>query len=131
MYKSNDPAQEPAFQRLNDIFKVVLDEDKGLCNAAYRNVQSGIFSAGELHAQMEKVSFLMPRDECAVVDVNSVFPGSATLSKDHSRDCDGALQARAKRKAGNLAGEAHECQGQAEPGRRCFLSQARVGKIES
>lgn len=116
VYKSNDPAQEPAFQRLNDIFKVVLDEDKGLCNAAYRNVQSGIFSAGELHPQMEKVSSPMSRNECATVDVDLVVPGTTTLPADHSRTCCGAPQARAKRKAANLAGKTHECQRQAEPG---------------
>lgn len=55
VYKTNDPAKADDFTRLNDIFKVVLSEDKDLCNAAYRNIQMGIFSAGELHPQAEKV----------------------------------------------------------------------------
>lgn len=58
VYKSNDPAMDEEFTRLNDIFKVVLSEDKDLCNAAYRNIQMGIFSAGELHPRAEKVGAL-------------------------------------------------------------------------
>lgn len=83
VYKSNDPAQEPAFQRLNDIFKVVLDEDKGLCDAAYRNVRSGIFNAGELHPQMEKVGPLIPCNDCAAVVTNWIASGAATLPRGH------------------------------------------------
>lgn len=55
VYKPNDPALEAEFSRMDGIFKVVLSEDKDLCNAAYRNIQMGIFTAGELHPQVEKV----------------------------------------------------------------------------
>lgn len=74
VYKANDPALNSDFTRLDEIFKVVLREDKDLCNAAYRNIQMGIFSAGELHPQAEKVSGSHSRASTACADVSRQGP---------------------------------------------------------
>lgn len=55
VYRHNN-ASEEEFQRINQIFKVVLSEDKDLCNAAQKNLEAGVFTHGELHPTAEKVS---------------------------------------------------------------------------
>lgn len=56
VYRSNDPLLWPEFERLDGMYKVVLREDKELCDAAYRNVRAGVFECGELHPWREEVS---------------------------------------------------------------------------
>lgn len=54
VYRHKD-ATTKAFEKLNQIFKVVLSEDKELCNAAQKNLEAGIFINGQLHPRVEKV----------------------------------------------------------------------------
>lgn len=54
VYRNNDATDE-AFTSISDFFKVVLKEDKDLCNGAQKNLQAGIFLNGELHPHAEKV----------------------------------------------------------------------------
>lgn len=56
VYRNNDATTE-AFEKLNQIYKVVLSEDKELCNAAQRNLKAGIFMSGQLHPRVEKVCY--------------------------------------------------------------------------
>ncbi|CAI6092791.1 hypothetical protein V2G26_012244 [Clonostachys chloroleuca] len=53
VYRNNDATDE-AFTSISDFFKVVLKEDKDLCNGAQKNLQAGIFLNGELHPHAEK-----------------------------------------------------------------------------
>ena len=55
VYRHNS-ASDRDFERINDIFKQVLKEDKDLCNAAQKNLNAGIFDSGELHPRVEKVN---------------------------------------------------------------------------
>jgi hypothetical protein len=51
----NNKASDEDFQWISDTFKVILQEDKDLCNAAQKNLEGGIFASGELHPHAEKV----------------------------------------------------------------------------
>lgn len=54
VYRHNDATDEE-FTHLSDFFKVVMQEDKQLCNGVQKNLESGIFMSGELHPRVEKV----------------------------------------------------------------------------
>ncbi|KAF2148110.1 iron-sulfur cluster-binding protein [Myriangium duriaei CBS 260.36] len=47
-------ASDKDFTDISEFFKQVLREDKDLCNAAQKNLNAGIFTAGKLHPQREK-----------------------------------------------------------------------------
>lgn len=48
-------ASDEDFNDIDQIFKVVMGEDKELCNAAQLNLSAGVFVNGQLHPQAEKV----------------------------------------------------------------------------
>jgi len=48
-------ASDRDFSEIDQLFKVVMGEDKQLCNAAQHNLNAGIFLHGQLHPQAEKV----------------------------------------------------------------------------
>lgn len=52
-------ASDEDFNEIDQLFKQVMGEDKVLCNAAQRNLNTGIFMSGQLHPQAEKVSSLL------------------------------------------------------------------------
>ena len=47
-------ASDKDFHKIDSIFKQVLKEDKDLCNAAQRNLNTGVYVNGELHPEHEK-----------------------------------------------------------------------------
>lgn len=49
-------AKDEDFNFLDALFKRVLGEDKDLCNAAQKNLNTGVYVSGELHPKMEKGS---------------------------------------------------------------------------
>ncbi|KAJ6069329.1 hypothetical protein N7499_011216 [Penicillium canescens] len=53
VYRHKD-APEAKFTEISDFFKQVLREDKDLCNAAQKNLNTGIFTNGQLHPNAEK-----------------------------------------------------------------------------
>lgn len=55
VYRHKDATDEE-FKYITQTFKQVLKEDKDLCNAAQKNLNSTVFINGELHPQAEKVS---------------------------------------------------------------------------
>ncbi|KAF1953416.1 ISP domain-containing protein [Byssothecium circinans] len=50
----NRHSPEAEFQKINEIYKRVMSEDKQLCNLAQKNLNTGVFINGELHPHMEK-----------------------------------------------------------------------------
>lgn len=59
VYRKND-ASDDDFKAIDAYFKTVMQEDKILCNGAQRNLNSGVFTSGQLHPQKEKVcSFII------------------------------------------------------------------------
>jgi hypothetical protein len=46
-------ASDEEFEYIDSFFKRVLDEDKGLCNAAQKNLNAGVFVNGQLHPDLE------------------------------------------------------------------------------
>jgi len=50
----NKNASEEDFQRVNQMYKRVMTEDKALCTAAQKNLSNGVFVNGEMHPKMEK-----------------------------------------------------------------------------
>lgn len=47
-------ATDKQFEDITAFYKQVLEEDKGLCNASQKNLNSGVFINGELHPDKEK-----------------------------------------------------------------------------
>jgi hypothetical protein len=54
VYRHNSASDEE-FNRIVGFYQQVLEEDKDLCNATQRNLNSGIFINGQLHPEKEKV----------------------------------------------------------------------------
>lgn len=52
----NRKSSDEDFQEMDKFFKQVEHEDKNLCNAAQKNLNSGSYVVGELHPRNEKVS---------------------------------------------------------------------------
>ncbi|KAF2151609.1 ISP domain-containing protein [Myriangium duriaei CBS 260.36] len=50
----NRQASDDAFKLVDTMYKRVMGEDKVLCDAAQRNLSTGIFINGEMHPKMEK-----------------------------------------------------------------------------
>ncbi|KAL4866619.1 ring hydroxylating alpha subunit-domain-containing protein [Aspergillus spectabilis] len=53
VYRDNE-ASDGAFHKIDGIFKKVLREDKDLCNAAQKNMNTELYIHGNLHSQNEK-----------------------------------------------------------------------------
>jgi hypothetical protein len=50
----NSHSPDADFQKVNQMFKRIMSEDKALCNQAQKNLNAGVFVNGELHPHMEK-----------------------------------------------------------------------------
>lgn len=50
----NKYSSEEDFQRINQMYKRIMSEDKGLCELSQKNLNNGVFVNGELHPKMEK-----------------------------------------------------------------------------
>jgi hypothetical protein len=50
----NKTSSEEDFQRIDQLYKRVMREDKYLCNLAQQNLNAGVFVNGEMHPKMEK-----------------------------------------------------------------------------
>jgi hypothetical protein len=53
VYRNKNSSEED-FQRIDQIYKRVMAEDKYLCDLTQKNLNSGVFVNGELHPKMEK-----------------------------------------------------------------------------
>ncbi|KAG5952881.1 hypothetical protein E4U53_007641 [Claviceps sorghi] len=53
VYRNKNSSDED-FKLIDDIYKRIMSEDKVLCAATQRNVNTGVFISGELHPKMEK-----------------------------------------------------------------------------
>jgi hypothetical protein len=53
VYRHKDATDEE-FKEVDDFFKQVESEDKGLCNAAQRNLNAGVYVTGDLNSFNEK-----------------------------------------------------------------------------
>lgn len=52
VYRHKDATDED-FENIDALFKRILTEDKWLCNETQRNLDSGIYVNGQMHAQFE------------------------------------------------------------------------------
>lgn len=50
----NKNASEESFKIISEMYARVMREDKVLCERAQRNINSGVFVAGEMHPRCEK-----------------------------------------------------------------------------
>ena len=50
----NKHASDEQFDRVNQMYKRIMSEDKYLCEHAQKNINAGVFVNGELHPRMEK-----------------------------------------------------------------------------
>ena len=53
VYRNKNSSEED-FQHINQIYKRIMSEDKGLCELSQRNLNTGVFVNGEMHPKMEK-----------------------------------------------------------------------------
>lgn len=53
VYRHKD-ATEENFDKINQMYKRIMTEDKYLCEHAQKNINAGIFVNGEMHPRMEK-----------------------------------------------------------------------------
>lgn len=53
VYRHKDASDED-FDKIDAIFKRILNEDKWLCNNTQKNLSAGVFTNGEMHPGMEK-----------------------------------------------------------------------------
>lgn len=53
VYRHKDATDEE-FEVVDEFFKQVESEDKGLCNAAQKNLNAGTYVSGNLHSSNEK-----------------------------------------------------------------------------
>lgn len=60
VYRNKNSAEED-FQRINQLYKRVMAEDKYLCDLAQKNLDSGVFVNGEMHPKMEKGSLFFQK----------------------------------------------------------------------
>lgn len=66
VYRHKD-ATEKEFNDLCEFYKQVLEEDKGLCEGAQENLNSGVYINGEFHPDKEKVRRRSPGHSNAVL----------------------------------------------------------------
>jgi hypothetical protein len=50
----NKNSTDAEFEYISTMYRRIMTEDKGLCELVQRNLGSGIFVNGELHARLEK-----------------------------------------------------------------------------
>ncbi|KAJ3523798.1 hypothetical protein NM208_g12316 [Fusarium decemcellulare] len=50
----NKHASDEDFELIDSMYKRVMMEDKDLCNTAQKNINTGVFTNGELHPKLEK-----------------------------------------------------------------------------
>ncbi|KAH7120747.1 Rieske [2Fe-2S] iron-sulfur domain-containing protein [Dendryphion nanum] len=53
VYRNKNSSEED-FQRINQMYKRIMSEDKALCDLAQKNLNAGVFINGEMHPKMEK-----------------------------------------------------------------------------
>ena len=53
VYRNKNSSKED-FQRIDQIYKRVMTEDKYLCDLTQKSLSSGVFVNGEMHPKMEK-----------------------------------------------------------------------------
>lgn len=53
VYRHKDSTEEN-FDKINQMYKRIMTEDKYLCEQAQKNINAGIFVNGEMHPRMEK-----------------------------------------------------------------------------
>ncbi|RHZ70299.1 hypothetical protein CDV55_104714, partial [Aspergillus turcosus] len=50
----NKNSSDDDFEKINQIYKRIMSEDKYLCDLTQKNINAGVFVNGELHPEMEK-----------------------------------------------------------------------------
>ena len=53
VYRNKSSSNED-FEKINQMYKRIMSEDKFLCDNAQKNINAGVFVNGELHPRMEK-----------------------------------------------------------------------------
>lgn len=48
-------ATDEEFEKINNFYRVVLEEDRELCDGSQRNMNNGVYVNGEYHPEKEKV----------------------------------------------------------------------------
>lgn len=63
----NKNSSEEDFQRIHQLYKQVVSEDKILCELAQKNLNAGIFVNGEMHPRLEKGPLAFQDKQRAVI----------------------------------------------------------------
>lgn len=87
VYRHNDATDEE-FERIDQVFKQVMKEDKELCNAAQKNLDVGIYTKGNLHSRVEKVRNVAAdksEERCLNADFGATGPALSATSHSRTR----------------------------------------------
>lgn len=102
----NKNVSEESFQLVNQMYKRVMTEDKALCTAAQKNLNTDVFVNGEMHPEMEKgplyfqqlvretVTEFRKREQVAKQEIwpaRQQLPDAAAVSADDVEFCSGLV----------------------------------------
>lgn len=100
----NKNSTDEQFNLIANLYAKVVSEDKGLCEAAQRNLNAGIFINGEMHPRLEKGPLFFQKvaretiwahvkreraEKREIWPARQNLPASATVSKDDVDLCTG------------------------------------------
>lgn len=101
VYRHRDATDEE-FENINAFYRQVLDEDKELCVGTQENLNSGVFTNGELHPNKEKVCGSLGTDVGSLIDGHTT--GTNSLSEQRTGNGHGASKnGRAARGSRDMA----------------------------
>lgn len=83
-------ATDEQFEKMKSFYSTIMEEDRHLCNASQRNLNSGVYFNGELHPDKEKVGSVLKGRH----DSQLIMPGPAPFPTNSSRRRNGPSKIR-------------------------------------
>ncbi|KAK7739725.1 hypothetical protein SLS53_005695 [Cytospora paraplurivora] len=118
-------ATDEEFQKINEFYHQVLEEDKELCEGSQRNINAGVHINGEYHPDKEKFNhstfpfgYLVPRYSSkyllvAILGIRKMV--STRRKKDNDDDTPTPSSKRARTDDGKTSNQASEVSGRPKP----------------
>lgn len=88
VYRHKDATDEQ-FEKMKSFYSTIMEEDKHLCDASQRNLNSGVYINGELHPDKENVGNTSKKLSSNYL----TFPGPTPFPANSSRRRNGSSKA--------------------------------------
>lgn len=85
-------ATDEEFQKINEFYHQVLEEDKDLCEGSQKNINAGVHINGEYHPDKEKVIPDSPDVSTRRLLTLKLNTGTVAFPRYCSTGCDGAQE---------------------------------------